>query len=465
MAKRIIFTFWLLASLFLLTISMLVYRQVFSVNLAAHPGNHRALLAEYSIQRGSIFTADGAVLAESIASGDVFNRHYPLGEQAADITGYWNPIRGRSGLEQSYDRTLVGDETFAGIDDWFSSLVNHHHRGNDVTLTIDSRLQQAAWQALGDRRGAVVALEPKTGAVLAMVSRPSYDPNRIVADWAGIAGDASGPLLNRATQGKYPPGSTFKIITASGAIARGQTTADTVYDGPAALPVDGSTVRNFADEESGRLPLGSAFALSTNTIFAQVGLKLGASNLVETATGFGLNQPLKFDLPTAMSTIPSAKEMDQVLLAWSAVGQGKTLVTPLQMALVSATIADGGKVPEPYLVKTIRDYKGTLIKKTEPRTLRRATDASTAKTIKEMMIEVVEKGTAKKIKSSNLQIAGKTGTAEIGPGLPSHAWFVAFAPADNPKIAIAVLVEKGGLGGQTAAPIARAVIDAASRNW
>lgn len=461
MAKETRAVFWFLTVLFLLLLTVLVYRQVFAVDLINHPGNRRALLAEYSIERGLILTVDGAILAESVPEGEMFKRRYPLGEVTAAIVGYWNPTRGRAGLEESFNNQLIGAAQFTDINEWFGSLVERRRPGNDITLTIDSAIQQTAWQALGDNQGAIVVLEPKSGAVLAMVSKPGYDPNRISKDWSRIVTDPDTPLLNRATQGKYPPGSTFKIITAAGALSQGVTKTDTVYNGPKELPVDGGKVRNFADEESGRLSLSSAFAYSTNTIFAQVGLKLGAENLVRTATDFGLNQPLDFELPTAVSTIPQAGEMDPVMLAWSAVGQGKTLVTPLQMALVAATIANDGKTPRPYLVKNIRDFKGNLISQTEPRILRQAVDETTAKTIKKMMVKVVESGTARKLWSPSLKIAGKTGSAEIGPNLQSHAWFVAFAPADDPKVVAAVLVERGGMGGKVAAPIAREVINAA----
>lgn len=322
-------------------------------------------------------------------------------------------------------------------------------------------MQRTAWNALGNNRGAIVVLNPTTGAVLAMVSKPGYDPNNIVNEWAAIASDTASPLINRAVAGRYPPGSIFKIITVSGALERGLAKADTVYDGPVELRVGGGKVRNFSDEGGGRQKLESAFAHSTNTIFAQVGLKLGAANLVRTATDFGFNQPLPFDLPTAKSTIPAADSMDPVLLAWSSVGQGETLVTPLEMALVAAGIANSGNIPRPYLVKSVRDDKGKIIKTHKNSVWRRATDPKTSKTVGKMMVKVVEEGTAKKIWSPKLEVAGKTGTAETGDGQPSHAWFVAFAPAGDPQVAVAVIVEHGGLGGKIAAPIAREVIAAA----
>ena len=462
MGKQIKIIFWLTASLFILLISALTYRQAFSASLNDHPGNYRRLLAEYSMHRGSIFTADGKVLAESVAKDGVFKRRYPLGETYAAITGYWNPDRGRSQIEQSYNFWLLNENKYVDFEDWFSSLVNRRHRGNDLTLTIDSAIQQTAWQALGNRKGAIVVMEPKTGAILAMVSKPSFDPNRIDTDWSKISTDSGSPLINRAVQGLYPPGSTFKIITAGSALANTKIRANTIFNGPAVLRVDGSTVKNFAGEEGGRMTLSNAFAYSTNTIFAQVGLKLGAELLVKTAEKFGFNQSLKFALPTKTSSLPKPSEMDKVLLAWTAVGQGKTLVTPLQMAIVASTIANGGEVPRPYIVKTVRDYKGKIVSQTKPSVLNRALDKKTANTIKDMMVKVVRQGTGKRIWSPNYDIAGKTGTAETGRGRPSHAWFVAFAPANKPKVAISVIVEDGGLGGKTAAPIAKEIFSSLS---
>jgi len=457
MDKQIKIIFWLTASLFILLISVLTFRQAFSASLDNHPGNYRRLLTEYSIHRGSIFTADGKVLAESFAKDGDWQRRYPLGDVYSAVTGYWNPDRGRSQIEQSFNYWLLNEDKYADFEDWFSSLVNRSHRGNDLTLTLNSSIQQTAWDALGNRKGAVVVMEPKTGAVLAMVSKPSFDPNNIDSDWPKISSDSNSPLINRATQGLYPPGSTFKIITTGGALASGKVKASTRFNGPSVLRVDGSTVRNFPGEEGGRMSLSDAFAYSTNTIFAQIGLMLGADRLVKAAEKFGFNKPLSFELPGKAGTMPKPSEMDQVLLAWSAVGQGKTLVTPLQMALVASTIANGGNLPKPYIVKVIRDYKGKIIRKTKPRITRRVLDKKTADTVKDMMVEVVRKGTGKKIWSPNYDIAGKTGTAETGNSRPSHAWFVAFAPADKPKVAVAVIVENGGLGGKTAAPIAKEI--------
>lgn len=458
MPRQIKIIFWLTASLFVLLISALTYRQAFSDSLESHPGNYRRLLVEYSIHRGSIFTADGKVLAESYAKGGDFRRRYPLGDVYSAVTGYWNPERGRSQIEESYNNWLLNEDKYVDFEDWFSSLVNRSHRGNDLTLTLDSIVQQSAWEALGNKKGAVVVMEPKTGAILAMVSKPGFDPNRINSDWSQISTDANSPLINRATQGLYPPGSTFKIITAGAGLSSGKVKASTRFNGPSVLPVDGSTVRNFADEEGGRMSLSNAFAYSTNTIFAQVGLKLGADILVNTARKFGFDQSLKFELPSKISTLPKPVEMDQVLLAWTAVGQGKTLVTPLQMAVVASTIANGGNVPKPYIVKVVRDYRGKIVSKTKPQVARRALDKKTADIVKDMMIKVVRRGTGKRIWSPNYDIAGKTGTAETGSDQPSHAWFVAFAPADKPKVAIAVIVEDGGLGGKTAAPIAKEIL-------
>ncbi len=442
-------------------ISVLVFRQALSDDLAMHPGNQRELLAEYSINRGSIFTIDGKVMAESIADGDVYKREYPMEKIASSVSGYWDPIRGRSGLEASFNEWLTGKNQFANLDDWFSTLINQKTRGNDLTLTIDSNLQETAWESLGDNKGAIVVIDPKSGAIKALVSKPSYDPNTINELWKDISTDDDSPLLNRATLGLYPPGSTFKIITAGAGLALDVVEPDTKFKSPGELSVGGGTVENYAGTSNRSLTVEKAFTLSSNTVFAQIGLELGAENLVRIARDFGFDNKLDFDLPTSKSTIPDPQNMDEVMLAWSAVGQGETLVTPLHMVLIASAIANGGDIPKPYLVEDVRNYQGGIVMKHKPRMIGKALDSDIADEVKNMMVKVVENGTAQRIWTPNYEIAGKTGSAEIFDDKPAHAWFTGFAPADDPKIAIVVLVEEKGLGGKIAAPIAKDIISEA----
>lgn len=438
----------------------LTYRQAFSDDLADHPGNRRALIEEMTVDRGDIYAADGTILATSRPQGGGYRREYPRGAAFAAATGYYSPTRGRSGIEAGENAWLTGRRHFSSWQDWYNSLANRHRRGFDITLSIRPELQNKAWDLLAGRRGAVVVLNPATGAVLAIAGRPSYDPNLIESDWHNIAG-VEGLLVNRASQGRYPPGSTFKIITTAGALSSGVAKPTSVYDGPAVLPVYGGKVTNFADQDQGRMTLEKAFTKSTNTIFAQVGLDLGAARLVGAAQDFGFNSQPPFDLPAATSLIPEAASMDKVMTAWTAVGQGRTLATPLQMALTAAAIGEGGKIYRPWLTEFVRDYEGGVRYQARPRLWRRATDAATAAKVKKMMAAAVKDGTGRAAWLQAVAVAGKTGTAEVGGGKPPHAWFVGFAPADHPKVAVAVLVENGGLGGRTAAPIAKEIFKTA----
>lgn len=438
----------------------LTYRQAFSDGIADHPGNRRALIEEMSVDRGDIYAADGEVLATSRRQDGAYRRVYPKGEAYAAATGYYSAIRGRSGVEAGQNAWLTGRLHFSSWQDWYNSLANRHRRGFDITLSIRPELQNKAWDLLAGRRGAIVVLNPASGAVLAIVGRPTYDPNLIESNWEDIAA-TEGLLVNRASQGLYPPGSIFKIITAAGAISSGKAKPDSIYNGPAVLPVFGGKVTNFADQDEGRMTLARAFTKSTNTIFAQVGLDIGAAGLVGAAQDFGFNSRPPFDLPAAASVIPQPASMDKVMTAWTAVGQGRTLVTPLQMALTAGAIGEEGRIYRPWLTEFVRDYEGAVRYQAGPRLWRQATDSATAAKIKKMMVATVKDGTGRAAWLSSVAVAGKTGTAEVGGGSPPHAWFIGFAPADDPQVAVAVLVENGGLGGRTAAPIAREIFKAA----
>lgn len=443
---------FIVAILFVLLVA-LTYRQAFSEDLSNHPGNRRALIEEMAVDRGAIFAADGTVLATSRRQDNGYKREYPGGAAFAAATGYYSPTRGRAGVEAGQNDWLAGRRHFSSWQDWYSSLANKHRRGFDITLSIKPELQEKAWELLGNRRGAIVVLNPATGAVLAIAGRPIYDPNLIESDWQKIS-STEGLLVNRASQGLYTPGSIFKIITTAGALSEGKAKPSSVYNGPAALSVGGGKVTNFADQDQGRMTLEKAFAKSTNTIFAQVGLDLGAVGLVSAAEDFGFNSRPPFDLPTAASIVSEPQSMDKVMVAWTAVGQGRTLATPLQMALVAGAIGEGGKIYKPWLTEFVRDYEGDVRYQARPTLWRRATSAGVAAKIKRMMTATVRDGTGRAARLNDVTVAGKTGTAEVGQGKQPNAWFIGFAPADNPKIAVAVLVENGGQGGRVAAPIA-----------
>lgn len=438
----------------------LAYLQVIRANwITNHQRNTRNIEKELATERGSIVSADGKILADSVRDGRYYKRVYPLGADVGQITGFYSVKYGRTGLEASFHDWLTAKYEYAAPRDMLNDLLGKRPPGDDLVLSLDSRLQRTAIEALGYRRGAIVALDPRTGAVLAMASYPRYDPARVAKQFARLSRDKSSPLLNRATQGLYPPGSTFKIVTAAAALKDKVTTLDKVYEGPSVLRVQGGKVTNFADEEFGTMEFERAFVVSCNTIFAQVGLDLGDKRLISSAQDFGFGRWIPFDLPTYASRIE--QPVDKLDLAWTAVGQGRTLATPLEMALVGAAIANGGVIAEPYLVDEIRDYRGAVVRRTAPQSWQTPIDATVAGQVKDLMVKVVEDGTGHRARIDGVAVAGKTGTAEPSDKKRTHAWFVGFAPADDPKVVVAVLIEHGGVGGQAAAPLGRDVIEKA----
>ncbi|WP_370325911.1 peptidoglycan D,D-transpeptidase FtsI family protein [Euzebya sp.] len=491
MTRSIRRTAWTVFVLFGLLFLNLNWLQVIRADdLAEDPRNRRQLLAEYDIRRGSITVGRGGAqqtIASSRETDDQlrFLREYAEPELYAHVTGFHSFIFGRSQLEQRYNDFLQGSSPEALFRNLGDALQGRERQGDTVVTSIDPQVQAAAAQALAGQTGAVVALDPRTGDVLAMVSSPSYDPTllsshdgaQIRETWEALEADPSNPRLNRATSELYAPGSTFKVITAAAALERGVTPADTYPDPPFLdLPQTEAQIGNFARGRScgdGRtVSLRRALEVSCNTTFGQIGLDLGAQALIETAEAFGLNADLEFDLPTATSRIP--KELDPPQTAQSAIGQRDVRVSPLQMALVAAAIGNDGVMMRPRLVTEVQDFAGRTVRQYPAEA--RATQASasgvaispaTAEALTDMMVGVVADGTGSNAQVPGVQVAGKTGTAEQGDGEPPDTWFIGFAPADEPRVAVAVVVEGGGdagesgTGGGVAAPIARTVLEAA----
>jgi peptidoglycan glycosyltransferase len=451
----------------------LSYLQVWGQKkLVENPANTRRLMEEYGIARGRIVTADGLVVAESVKveAPFEFRRSYPVGSLLSHVVGYDSPQFGRSGLEAYYNEYLLGKKPSRG---WVEEMTSDPEQGNDLTITIDSEIQAAAAQALGARKGAIMAVDPKTGAVLAMVSWPTFDPNALVSQERDAAGnlaadavmlsyvqDPASPLLNRASMGLFTPGSSFKVITASAGIASG-IPASTIYNCPSELPVNGSSVVNYAESPSGEMDMDTALTFSVNTYFAQLALETGGDSLVGYAECFGMNGTPPLDYPAVSAAfIPQPEEMDAVELAWTGAGQGELLMTPLQLCLVGCAIANGGKTMLPHLMKDVR-REDSILERFSAGEWRAPITAETAQQVLEMMVHVVEDGTGTAAAVPGITVAGKTGTAEV-EGKPPHAWFIGIAPAENPSLVVVVVVENsGGGGGSVAAPIARDVIEAA----
>ena len=446
--------------------------------------NVRTLYREYDNPRGPIVIG-GEAVASSAPVDDSFGylRSYTSGRLYAPVTGYYSVIYGRSGIEQEMNTELNGSADSLFYSRLQDLVTGSQPQGAGVELTIDPAVQRAAWDALGDQRGAVVALDPSTGAILAMVSKPSYNPDvlashdtaAVLEAWAELIDDPDEPLVNRAIAGDlYPPGSTFKLVTAAAALESGLD-PDTPVSAPDELDLPNSTavLTNYGGgscSSTGATTLLDALRISCNTAFGQLGLTLGDDALRAQAEAFGFDESSTIPLRVTASRFPADGAIDAPQTALAAIGQYDVRVTPLQVAGIAATIANDGIRMAPYLVSAVRNSDLTVVQTTEPQSLGRAISASTAADLTEMMIAVVQSGTATAAQVSGVQVAGKTGTAQTTADAAPHAWFTAFAPADDPAVAVAVVVENGGdlgneaTGGAVAAPIARAVIEAALRS-
>ncbi|HVP01750.1 MAG TPA: penicillin-binding transpeptidase domain-containing protein [Solirubrobacteraceae bacterium] len=445
-------------------------------SLQDNPQNKRALLAQAKIARGTIYAADGATLARSVRLADgTYTRRYPRHGLFAQALGYAYLIPGTSGLEQYYNGTLIGRSN--GLENTLRRLQGKGGQGNDLRTSLDPAAQQVALQQLAGRPGAVVALDPRTGRIRVMASIPSYDPNALRTEKATSAlNRASGaPLLNRNTQGLYPPGSTMKVVTSIAAIDTGTYTPNSVVNGKNGIEISGVPLNNDGNVDWGNIDLTTALTHSVNTVFAQVGERLGKARMQRYMDRLGFEKPVQVDLPlgqrypsgtycvrggTLRLVEPTA---DCVDIGRVAIGQSKLLVTPLQMAMVAAAVANGGTLMTPYIATRAIDPDGRTVLSNEPKVFSHVMSRSTADQVTAMMQRVVQEGTGTAAALQGINVAGKTGTAEKGaPGSNiTQPWFIAFAPADAPRIAIAVTIEKtiGGFGGTDAAPIAKAVME------
>lgn len=444
-------------------------------DLVRSPYDPAVIAASRTVPRGRILDRDGRTLArnETDANGEIYRVY--RGPAISHVVGYASVRYGRAGLERAYDAELSG---VAGdpVSDVFRKFRTDPFDPRDLVLTIDYRLQRAAVEALGDFRGAVVMIDPGTGEVLAMASTPTYDastiadPSTAEASFAALQADASEPLLPRATLGRYVPGSVFKIVTAMAGLGSGAVSAGTTFEEqPGAeedgLRVAGFRVRDGHHPETGdtALDLIGATEVSCNIWYALAGLATGGEAMVEYAERLGFGAPIPFDLPTAPSQITGGDGdapggfVDDVELANAAYGQAETFVTPLQMALVAATVANGGELLRPRLVTDIVSRDGSR-REIGPSSLGRIIDEDDAASITAAMIEAVEGDLGRQFTSGarvpGVLTAGKSGTAELGGSGEPHSWFIGFAPAEQPRVAIAVIVEQGGRGAEAAAPIA-----------
>ena len=437
---------------------VLAYWQVWRSDLANDSRNPRVLAAFNNPARGRILDREGNELAASLPNGE---RHY-TDASVAHLVGYIDARYGSQGAELVFNSRLSGQQASS----WEAAFAAEFRRANrpglDVRLTIDPAVQRAAAAALGSRRGAVVALDPRNGEVLAMVSVPTYDPGGLAERGEALLKDPSAPLLNRATQGLYPPGSTFKTVTATSLLENNVITPETTVTCKDQVVIDGFPIRcDNVRQGPGTYPFKSAFTFSVNAIFAEQGVKLGWDRLLATARDFGFGSNLPFTLPTAETQVHSPEsKLTKTLLASTAFGQGEILATPLQMAAAAAAIANGGVLVTPHLGLSALDGS-RVVEDLGTVGQRRVMSAEVARTMRDLMVSVVDNGQAAGVAMPGVKVGGKTGTAELSDNGTSHAWFIAFAPAENPVIAVAVVVERGGRGGEVASPIAGQVIKAA----
>jgi peptidoglycan glycosyltransferase len=436
-------------------------------SLQDNTANRRPLLKAQRIPRGLILADDGTHLTVNrhVGSGETlrYYRTYPTGSLFSHAVGYSFVSRGSAGIEKSYNRELTGQENE------FKSLIDQlgggTKAGDDLHTTLDPRAQRVALSALGGQRGSIVALDPRTGAIKVMASLPDYNPNDIPASYAQLNRDPSSPLFNRATQARYPPGSTFKVVTAVAGIDSGKYTPDSIISGRNNKVISGVPLQNFGGADYGPLSLTDALTHSVNTVFGEVGEKLGKHIMFKYMKRFGFGSRLGLDYPSeeiSPSGVFSRGRLlgvgDSVDVGRVAIGQERLQVTPLQMAMVAAAIGNGGQLMQPRLVDSVTKPDGGLRSRNSPSVRSTVMSGRTASELAGMMSKVVQEGTGTAAALSGIQVAGKTGTAEVSNGV-NQAWFIAFAPVANPRVAIAATIERtSGEGGTVAAPIAKQVM-------
>jgi peptidoglycan glycosyltransferase len=442
---------------------------VFDANaLRDNPKNRRELLEEQQIRRGLIRAADNTVLARSLQQHDkTYVRTYPPGRLFSHAVGYSFVRQGRAGLERYYDDDLSGRNTELGS--LIDRLSGSEQEGDNLLTSLDPAAQRVALQQLGGRKGAVVALDPRTGAIRVMASVPGYDPNTVKdqRQFTALNRDRDAPLLNRNTQSGYPPGSTFKVVTAIAAIDSGRYTPDSRISGRNGKTISGVPLNNDAGESFGDITLTEALTHSVNTVFGEVGEKVGKATMKKYMDRLGFGAPVEVDLPRDERAASGERQRGRIIPATNgavdvgrmAIGQDKLTVTPLQMAMVASAVANGGKLMKPHIADRVVDRDGRTVDRIAPEEMSQVMTPDTASQVGAMMGQVVKEGTGTAAALEGIDVGGKTGTAEVDHGCPNQLWFIAFAPLQDPRVAIAVTVECGtGFGGTVAAPIAKAVM-------
>ena len=455
--------------LFILLAVYLGYINIFMApSLASDPYNKRLNAMEEQIPRGAIYDRQGKPLAVS----ENGRRKYPLGSSAAHVVGFLSERYGRTGVERAYNAYLLGMSEEEQMKSLVDRMLGRKPIGNDVYLTLDAGLQSLASELLEGKKGAIAAVDPRNGDILALASSPTYDPGTledkaghsdtgaVITNFDTLTQDSDSPLLNRAGQGAYPPGSIFKLVTAAGILKHNPGAVDQSIHCTGSIVVDGFKLPDIAAH--GSVDLNKAIAVSCNSFFATAGLDLGAEGLIEMVQNFGITaNPWKGKIQeTALrpGTLTTAAEMTEAQLASTSIGQGELLVSPLHMALVAAAVANEGKIMQPHLMQAVKTpVNGEVIVEYQPEIWRNPISARAAKVLNDAMAGTVAWGTGTRAGIPGISVAGKTGSAQNPQGR-AHAWFVGFAPAEEPRIAVAVVIENGGAGGTASAPLAREIM-------
>ncbi len=458
-AQRIFWLITLIFFLILVAMAKLVFMDRQEISSSAY--NPRINYVDNSVKRGNIRDSNGDILAESIENADgSYTRNYNRSRMAAHITGYSS--KGKTGVEaaENFELQKVHNEVLQRIN---SILKKEPIQGNDVVLTVDMDIQSIAGNILGNKKGAIVVMEPSTGRILALQAYPDFDPNTVAQNWEFLKDDEDSSLVNRATQGLYPPGSTFKVITALAALQYYNDWKDFTYECTGEAVFENKVIHCYNNRVHGTVDMKKAIATSCNCYFAELGKRVGAENIRKKAEDFYFNENYPFVLAHSTSQVALQKKSEENEIVETAIGQGKTLATPLHMAMIASAIANDGIMMKPYIVDHIQYYNGDISKTTVPEKLKQIISVEEADIITDMMISCVAEGTGTAAQIYGVDVAGKTGTAENATG-SDHSWFIGFAPANDPKIAVAVMIENANQGG-SATPIAGKVLQAALQKY
>lgn len=457
--QEMLYVAYICVGIFVCLIGYFVYFQtIVSSSVITSPYNKRQDTFADRVVRGSIVTSDGAVIAAtSVGAEGTETRVYPYGNMFAHAVGYAS--RGKTGIELLTNYQLLTSHAYF-LERFVNEVREEKNIGDNVITTLNYELQKTAYESLGDYRGAVIAMEPSTGKILAMVSKPDYDPNQIDTNWSNISGNSDSVLVNRATQGLYPPGSTFKILTLLEYIREGNDPNNWTYECTGSYTEDDVTINCYHGNSHGTLDLKTAFAKSCNGAFAKMGMELDPVKFQKTCDELLFNQEIPIDLPSKKSTLSLQKTSDTGTIMQTAIGQATTEVTPMHMALIVSAIANGGNLMKPYIIDSVENYNGEQVKKYMPSSYGKMMSAEEANILTEYMTETVISGTGTKLQSETYSAAGKTGTAEYtADKSKSHAWFVGFSDVEDPDLVVCVIVEGAGAGSEYAVPIAKRMFD------